>query len=86
MSSSSLSSLGPNLGFFKMLIFRGDILKNVYKTIPSFLASIFPLYTLIPNSESEKNWTKILFSLQKIQLEDFAIAQSIDNFFAHHHS
>ena len=62
MSSSSLSSLRPNLEFFEILIFRGDILKNMYKKVPPFLASIFPLYTLIPNSETEKNLDKNVVS------------------------
>ena len=35
-SSSSLSSLRPSLVFLKILIFRGDILKNVYKRIQLF--------------------------------------------------
>ena len=79
-----LSSLGPNLVFFKTLIFRGDILKNMYKEILSFLASIFPLYTLISNSEFEKKLTKILFSLRKMQLEGSAMTWLIDNIFAHY--
>ena len=65
MPSITLSSLGPNSVSSKILIFRGDILKNVCQEIPSFLASIFPLCTLIPNSEFEKQLTKILvFSMQ----------------------
>ena len=66
-SSISLSSFGPNLVFFKILIFRGDILKNVYQGILSFLASIFPLYTLVPNSEIEKkNDKNLVFSMKNV--------------------
>ena len=85
MSSSSLSSLEINLVFFKILIFRGEILKNVYKEIPSsLLYSIFPLYTLTPNSEFEKNWAKNSFSPRKMQLEDLSIIRSIDNCLANY--
>ena len=48
ISLASLRSLGSDLVLFKILIFRGDILKNVCKKIPSFLASIFPC---IPSSQ-----------------------------------
>ena len=64
MSSNSLSSTEPNLVTFKILIFREDILKNVYKRILSHSASIFPLYTLIPNSEFEFFFDKnLIFSM-----------------------
>ena len=85
MSSNSLSSFGPNLVFFEILIFRGYILKNVYKEIPSFLASLFPLYILSSQIRNLTNfWTKILFSLWKIQLEGPTLARSIDDFAAHY--
>ena len=65
MFSTSLSSLESNLVSFKILSFRGDILKNVYKEIPSLQASIFPLYTLILNSEFEKKIDKNLVFFTK---------------------
>ena len=83
-SLTSLGSSGSKLVFFKILIFRGDILKNVHKEIPLLLASIFPLYTLVLNSEIEKKLTKISFSLRKMQLEDLIMAQSIYNFVMHY--
>ena len=84
MLLNSLSSLGPNLVLFKILIFHEDILTNACKEIPSILALIFPLYTLIPNSEFEKKNDENSFSLRKMQLEGFAMARSIDNFFTHY--
>ena len=51
-----------------------------------FWRTFFPC---IPSSQilkQKKIWTKMLFSLWIMQLEDFAIAWSIDNFFAHYFS
>ena len=78
--SATLSSLGPNLYFFKILIFRGDIPKMCTKRYPRFQLQFFPC---IPSSQIlnlKKNYTQILSSLQQMQLEGYAIAQSIDNF------
>ena len=72
MPSILLSSLGPNLVFFKILIFRGNILKNVYKEMLSFLTSIFPLCTLIPNSEIQKNSDKNLVFSTKNAARSFS--------------
>ena len=54
------------------------------KEIPSLLASIFPLYTLVTNTEFEKKIGKHLVFSTKIQLEGLAIARSIDNFPVNH--
>ena len=84
MSLTLLSSLEPNLFFLKILIFRGDILKNVCKEMPSLLASIFPLHTLIPDFEFEKKVGKnLVFSTTYAAKKGSTIAQSIDNFVAY---
>ena len=75
ISSTSFSSLRLNSVFFKILIFRGDIfLKNVYKKIPSFQASIFPLSTIIFDI---LDWFLRLEENKCFTLEAFILAEKL---------